>query len=333
MGIAVAAYRKYDMSSLCGCGTCDTSDILDLQDGKLCHVIKFDIDSLRTLQAVADAGTLQAAADQLCLSRSAVSWKLKRLQERTGCNLLRKEGRRLRLTDDGRELLAYGRQILDAHDAAVRRFLPIDTTGTVRVGATEGACTTPLLDTVAPWFRRHGPDVDLRISIDQPVTIDEWLTDGRIDLAVTLALEHDIAADDVVLSIDNLVWAHSAGIDVRELESIPLITWGPRCLFAPLATRSLSEAGIDHRVCFELPTSAAVLTALTSGAGVALINEGLLAGSNIATTNAPQLPALPRVAYLLRQNPATVDEPLQRAVADHIRASFRPQQLAGVIAS
>ena len=73
--------------------------------------MKFDIDSLRTLRTVADTGSLQAAAEQLCLSRSAVSWKLKRLQERTGCTLLRKEGRRLRLTDDGHELLAYGRQI------------------------------------------------------------------------------------------------------------------------------------------------------------------------------------------------------------------------------
>ncbi len=295
--------------------------------------MKFDIDSLRTLRAVADTGTLLAAADQLCLSRSAVSWKLKRLQERTGCTLLRKEGRRLRLTDDWRELLAYGRQILDAHDAAVRRFLPLDTTGIVRVGATEGACSTPLLDTVAPWFRRHGPDIDLRISIDQPATIDEWLDEGRIDVAVALVLEADIGPDDAVLSIDKLVWAHSAGIDVNELASIPLITWGPRCLFTPLATRTLSSAGIKHRICFELPTSAAVLTALTSGAGVALVNEGLLAGTNIATTSTPQLPALPRVAYVLRQNPTTLDEPLQRVVADQIQASFRPQQLTGAITS
>ena len=291
--------------------------------------MKFDIDSLRTLQTVADTGSLQAAADQLCLSRSAVSWKLKRLQERTGCTLLRRDGRRVRLTDDGHELLAYGRQILDAHDAAVRRFLPLDTTGVVRVGATEGASSTPLLDTVAPWFRRHGPDIDLRISVDQPTTIDEWLADGRIDVAVTLALESDIGTDDVVLSTDDLVWAHSAGIDVAELASIPLITWGPKCLFAPLARRSLTSAGVEHRVCYELPSSASVLTALSNGAGVALVNAGLLAGTDIATTAAPQLPALPRVAYVLRQNPATADEPLPRVVAEQIRSSFRPQQLTG----
>ena len=96
--------------------------------------MKFDIDSLRTLQTLADTGSLQTTADHLHLSRSAVSWKLKRLQERTGCTLVRRDGRGLRLTDDGHELLTYGRQIIDAHDAAVRRFTPIDTGGTVRVG-------------------------------------------------------------------------------------------------------------------------------------------------------------------------------------------------------
>ena len=72
-----------------------------------------------------------------------------------------------------------------------------------------------------------------------------------------------------------------------------------------------------------------MLTALSNGAGVALVNAGLLAGTDIATTAAPQLPALPRVAYVLRQNPATADEPLPRVVAEQIRSSFRPQQLTG----
>ena len=68
-----------------------------------------------------------------------------------------------------------------------------------------------MLDPVARHGRTlvspgHGPEVDLRISVDQPATIDEWLVEGRIDVAVTLVLEDDIGADDVMLSIDNLVW-------------------------------------------------------------------------------------------------------------------------------
>lgn len=285
--------------------------------------MKFDIDSLRTLQTVADTGNLQAAADQLCVSRSAVSWKLKRLQERTGCRLVQREGRRLRLTDDGVELLTYGRQIIDAHDAAVRRFLPIDGTGTVRVGATEGASSTPLLDTVAPWFRRNGSDVDLRISIEQPMTLDAWLDEGRIDIAITLVLDDRIRDDDLVLQRDELVWAQSPGVDFLAEPPLPLITWGSRCFYGALACRLLSAAGIEHRVSFELPTIAAVHTALVHGAGIALLNRGIVADTDLATTGAPTLPAAPRVAYVVRTNPITADSPLVRLVVEQIRSSFR----------
>ena len=72
------------------------------------------------------------------------------------------------------------------------------------------------------------------------------------------------------------------------------------------------------------------MTALSTGAGVALVNADLLAGSDIATTGSPKLPALPRVAYILRQNLDTIDQPLQRIVADQIQTSFKPRQLAGV---
>lgn len=291
--------------------------------------MKFDIDSLRTLQTLADTGSLQTTADHLHLSRSAVSWKLKRLQERTGCTLVRRDGRGLRLTDDGHELLTYGRQIIDAHDAAVRRFTPIDTGGTVRVGATEGASATPLLDTVAPWFRRHSADVELKISLEQPATLDEWLTDGRIDLAITVTLEDDVDDTDIVLDRDDLVWAHSPGVDFLAAPRLPLITWGPRCFFGTLASQLLSASGIGHRVNYELPTIAAVRTALTNGAGIALLNRGVIADAahttlGLTTTGPPALPEAPRVAYVLRRRPDTTDNPLHDLVADQIQTSFRP---------
>lgn len=286
--------------------------------------MKFDIDSLRTLQTLATTGSLQATADQLHLSRSAVSWKLKRLQERTGCTLVHRDGRRLRLTDDGHELLTYGRQIIDTHDAAVRRFTPIDNGGTVRVGATEGASATPLLDTVAPWFRRHSADAELKISLEQPATLDEWLTDGRIDLAITIALEDDIDDGDIVLDRDNLVWANSPGVDFLATPPLPLITWGPRCFFGSLAGQLLTTAGIDHRITYELPTIAAVRTALTNGAGIALLNRGVIADTDLTITGPPTLPEAPGIAYVLRKRADADDNPLHDLVVDQIQTSFRP---------
>ena len=46
--------------------------------------MKFDLESLRALVSVADTGSMTTTAEILNVSQSAVSWKLKRLQERAG---------------------------------------------------------------------------------------------------------------------------------------------------------------------------------------------------------------------------------------------------------
>lgn len=284
--------------------------------------MKFDIDSLRALQTVVDTGSVQAAADQLCISRSAVSWKLKRLQERTGCTLLEKDGRRLRLTSDGRELLTYGRQIIDIHDDAVQRFQPAGSKDVVRIGATEGAGSAPILHTVAPWFRDHLPDAELQIRVEQPAIVDEWLADGHIDLAVTLALDEDVLADDIVLVSESLVWAHCPGLDIASLSSIPLITWGARSFSARVAGRVLTENNLKHHVGYELPSSTAVWSAIARGAGLTVADEAEIAHADITTTGPPLLPELPHINYVLRTSPAAANDRLVSLAADQITASF-----------
>ena len=50
--------------------------------------MQLDVESVRTLIAVLDHGGMTAAADALGMSQSAVSWKIKRLEERVGRDLL-----------------------------------------------------------------------------------------------------------------------------------------------------------------------------------------------------------------------------------------------------
>ena len=92
-----------------------------------------------------------------------------------------------------------------------------------------------------------------------------------------------------------------------------------------LASRLLTSADIDHTVNYELPTIAAVRTALTNGAGIALLNRGVIAATELATSGPPALPEAPRVAYVLRQRPDTTGNPLHDLVAEQIQTSFRPQ--------
>ena len=81
--------------------------------------LRLDVESLRTFRAVVDCGSVTQAASQLNLTQSAVSWKMKRLEERLGSPLLVRDGRELSLTELGSELLIHAEQIVGAHDDAV----------------------------------------------------------------------------------------------------------------------------------------------------------------------------------------------------------------------
>ena len=63
-----------------------------------------DIQSLRVLKAIADEGSITAAAEALGFSQPAVSQQLRRLESRIGMVVVERVGRSVRLTEAGRLL-------------------------------------------------------------------------------------------------------------------------------------------------------------------------------------------------------------------------------------
>ncbi|WP_091600841.1 LysR family transcriptional regulator ArgP [Arthrobacter koreensis] len=87
--------------------------------------MEFNADQLRALGAVLDHGSFDAAAAALHLTTSAVSQRIKALETRTGCVLLRRT-RPITATEPGAVLLRLARQISALEHDAVER-LGLDT--------------------------------------------------------------------------------------------------------------------------------------------------------------------------------------------------------------
>ena len=94
-----------------------------------------DVERLRLLRELAERGTVNAVARAMSLTPSAVSQQLKILQREAGVPLLEPDGRRVRLTDAGRTLVARTDEVLAALDRAHADMDGYRTTprGTVRV--------------------------------------------------------------------------------------------------------------------------------------------------------------------------------------------------------
>ncbi len=73
---------------------------------------RVSLDQWRVLQAVADHGGFDAAAEALGRSQSAVSYAVQRLQEQLPVAVLAREGRRTVLTEAGRALLRRSRALV-----------------------------------------------------------------------------------------------------------------------------------------------------------------------------------------------------------------------------
>ena len=261
--------------------------------------MKLDIESLNAFKQVVEAGGFTAAAERLCLSQSAVSWKVKRLEQRIGWPLLRREGRGIALTEHGQELIEHARRILAAHDAAVRRFQGSELSGTLRLGVTDSIAVQHM-GSIAKRFRRAHPGVSLQLRVELPLALERSLASGRLDMAI-LPLEVDrLRADDHPLWRDELLWLQSREVDFSAEPRLPLVTFGEDCFFRQLAVCGLGEAGIEFELVLECPSLTGVLSAVGAGIGLSLLNGRLLGEELCRWPGAEQLAAPPPIAYVIR---------------------------------
>src|SRR5947199_9454869 len=98
------------------------------------------------LRELAERGTVHAVAQALSLTSSAVSQQLNRLQREAGVELLEPDGRRLRVTEAGKVLVARADEILAALARAQADMDAFRTTprGQIRVALVPAAASQPL---------------------------------------------------------------------------------------------------------------------------------------------------------------------------------------------
>ena len=144
-----------------------------------------EIRHLHLMAAIAETGTVTAAATRLHLTQSALSHQLRDAEARLGTRLFDRAGRRMLLTPAGEHLLRAARSILRSLDQAEEE---IQGAASGRRGPLR---LTTQCHTVYHWlparlkiFQRSYPDVDVQVvagATDQPVP---WLLEGKIDLAI-----------------------------------------------------------------------------------------------------------------------------------------------------
>jgi LysR family glycine cleavage system transcriptional activator len=159
------------------------------------------LNSLRAFAVLAETGSFTRAAAALNITHAAVSQQIKTLEARLGVTLVIREGRRVKLTDEG---ATRGRQLsagLGAIREGVEAITRADAARPIQVTMSPAFAVSWLMPRIMDFQRKH-PGLTLVLN---PTAELVQLTPGGIDLAIRFGHGHWPGMDARPLLLPNMV--------------------------------------------------------------------------------------------------------------------------------
>jgi len=248
-----------------------------------------DFRQIESFVRVAELGSFTKAAQMLGMTQPALSRQIRMLEVDLHQSLLVRNGRGAVPTEAGKLLLSHGRGIL--HQVARAR----EDLGRVR-GALAGRVAIGLPPSLARVltvpltraFRAQLPEARVSISEGLSTQMQEWLVDGRLDIAV---LYNARASADIDISplLDEellLVQPRQPGlaedpppgpITLAEVAALPLVIPSrPNAVRTHVETE-MAQIGCRMQVALEIDGVSAILDLVADGAGAALLSRNAVA--------------------------------------------------------
>ncbi|MEJ1156805.1 LysR family transcriptional regulator [Prosthecomicrobium sp. N25] len=198
--------------------------------------MRIDFLGLHAFVAIAERGSFQQAAAHLNLSQTALSHRMKKLEDDLGVRLLSRTTREVALTPAGLELLPKVKGMIEGLSASLQDLrqhgklrqerLAIGCLPTIAAGRLPG---------VLARFRAAHPDVTIRVFDNSATEIADLVDQGTAEFGITLLAAHRWDFEVELLAREPFVLVCPAGHPMAaaaaagwaELEGVPLIRISP----------------------------------------------------------------------------------------------------------
>jgi len=241
--------------------------------------------TLRQLQIfakIAQHESVTRASSELHLTQSAVSMALAELERFSDTPLFKRQGKRLRLNDRGRQLVPLVKKLLAQLDD-VELFLNESVRQPVGI-LNVGASTTIgnyLLPTLIGQFTAQYPQARIRLYVANAEQIELGVDDGRYDLGLSEGYLHINRIDAQPWRSDQLViitspqhpWAQSCRADCRMLRDGEWIMRERGSGTREVFETAMQKQGIQFRIGMELGHTEAIKKAVEAGSGCACLSR------------------------------------------------------------
>ncbi|PYI57302.1 LysR family transcriptional regulator [Paenibacillus flagellatus] len=240
-----------------------------------------DIALMRTFRETARQLNMTRAADALGYAQSSVTAQIRKLEQEYGVPLFERDGRGIRLTAGGRQLLAYADRFLDLAEES-KQAVSAETAGALAIGTTESMAAFYL----PPYVRRMKlafPQTELLLQTGNETEVLQGVKRGEYDVGVLLERKcPDPELVCVTLREEPLVLvarpdhplAGAAEVVPGDFAVHAWVAPERSCAYRNALVGLLADCGVRPQLSCELGSVEAIKRCVLHGLGLSLLPAG-----------------------------------------------------------
>lgn len=244
-----------------------------------------EVHELQIFLAAAEEENFSAAARRLHLSQPAISFQIQGLEQRLNVQLFQRTGKRIALTEAGRDLLPMAREMINL-SSRIEETMCLQQ-GIVKGHVQIGCSTSPgkyILPHLIGAYRKQYPEVQFTVQVMSRPEVEEKLLRKEIHIGVlSIPSKHKelecwtLFEDELILIVGaQHPWVMRDIILPAELRDAEWILREGSAATRQLIASTLAEQGLaadDLRVAMELGSVEAVQAAVEAGHGVSFVSR------------------------------------------------------------
>ncbi|CAI2933119.1 LysR family transcriptional regulator [Aminobacter niigataensis] len=247
-----------------------------------------ELRQLEYFLAIIEGGSLSKAATVVGIAQPALSRRMRQLEEELNVQLFYRHGRGIRLTSEGKQLQSVVAPIIrDLEQVRSElRESSVVPTGKISFGVPPSISAAIGAEIVAKFSRRF-PHVKVHLVDGLSGFINEWLTAGRIDMAViNHARRSPYMRMDYLMSVDLFLFGPRDDIDAispnsdvfptSDLTKLPLLLVGRHHGLRRELDGAMRKLGLELNVKAEVDALVALKNLVRGGHGFTVLPHGLI---------------------------------------------------------
>ncbi|HEY3939342.1 MAG TPA: LysR family transcriptional regulator [Bryobacteraceae bacterium] len=240
-----------------------------------------DFRQLQMFHAVAENLSFTLAGRQLFVAQSAISRKIRLLEEELGQKLFKRVNKRIFLTPAGEVVLRYARHVFqDLRNAALEvSDIAQSKQGIIRIGSGMTACMY-LLPPVIERFQARYPKLEVRVVTGTSETLIPQIRNGTLDVGILTLPVKSPDLDVIPFTTEELVvvasprhraLAKRRNVSAEELKGLPMILFNPGTATRRLIDECFARLGLEPRIVMESENVATIKPLVRINLGISLL--------------------------------------------------------------